>query len=772
MKKIFSFIISSLFFFNAGAQSGTTASSSGTKVSTIAIKSSPVTNVLPSNNANSLRNQMVTDTNGNKYFIDAVGTSFAFPAGSGAVVDNTPVPTVAPSGNATNLRNKFVTSTNKKTYYIDFLGVSQVVKNNVNTVDWGADSSGVVDATNYIQNYYANDNVLNFAKGTYKIKTFDGVTLGVKPTNYSTTELNYSTLSAIPNNSVEYNVLDITSRKKVTIKNGSIIGDRYTHSGSTGEWGHGINIVNSDTIVIENVHVRDMWGDGIYLNNSNMITIINCTFTNCRRVGAGIINSKNVTFINCKFTYTNGTSPESGVDLENNYAYETNENIIFINCEMSNNKLSGIEIQGFGDGKNIKFDNCTVKNNYTGIRTTLNTLDVTFLNCLVYADTIAGYNIGLNTKFDIIGGHIKKCGQGLYLTSDARLNITGVKIDSNSTNGIQSAGYLNISKCIFRYNNTTNAATGSHIYLVNTSDSSTIFNNQFLKSSTAVSGYSIYNQTGSNGFINIEKNYFWEFSGIFCVRLSSKYAYVRNNHFESTNTTGSAIFSTEYTNLIQGNYFKNLFVAVDIENNYVTDRNLFRVNNNTFDTVTTAMKVRVQTTGNAFTWGNVYRGVTTQFSNGSGLPILCREVVPISNNNSGLIVELFDNAIPTNGSYVIGDRIRYSNPTPNGVTGAICTTSGTPGVWSLNYINTILFTTTTSTTSIPAGATTQIIATLTGITTTDQATGHINFSASEALDAVVTYTVTAANTVTVTIWNRNAITPINLTGKTIFVKKL
>ena len=42
---------------------------------------------------------------------------------------------------------------------------------------------------------------------------------------------------------------------------------------------------------------------------------------------------------------------------------------------------------------------------------------------------------------------------------------------------------------------------------------------------------------------------------------------------------------------------------------------------------------------------------------------------------------MYSDAIPTNGSYNIGDVIFFTSPTAGGNIGAVCVTAGTPGTW-------------------------------------------------------------------------------------------
>ncbi|RKD26044.1 hypothetical protein BEP19_02210 [Ammoniphilus oxalaticus] len=60
----------------------------------------------------------------------------------------------------------------------------------------------------------------------------------------------------------------------VTIKGGTLIGDRDTHDyttiRNTHEWGHGINIVGGRNITVDGVNIQKFSGDGVYIGGSTM----------------------------------------------------------------------------------------------------------------------------------------------------------------------------------------------------------------------------------------------------------------------------------------------------------------------------------------------------------------------------------------------------------------------------------------------------------------------------------------------------------------------
>jgi hypothetical protein len=122
-----------------------------------------------------------------------------------------------------------------------------------------------------------------------------------------------------------YAILFINAKDNVIIDGMQIIGDRENHVGTSGEWGHGINIVHSTNITVRNCVVKDCWGDGMYVGalyygsvdrQSEYINIYNCAVYNVRRNGMSIGSGRNITIDGCYIENVRGTYPKAGIDIE------------------------------------------------------------------------------------------------------------------------------------------------------------------------------------------------------------------------------------------------------------------------------------------------------------------------------------------------------------------------------------------------------------------------------------------------------------------------
>ncbi len=215
----------------------------------------------------------------------------------------------------------------------------------------------------------ANSNVANTVyidSGTYVVSA-PSCTKGALYIPSRTHLVINGSISLIPNDYLGCAVIYIKDAKNVTISGkGIIIGDKIRHTGTKGEWGMGIQIMNSKNIRIENQNIYNCWGDCIYVGGkSSNVSIINCNLHHARRQGISVTYAISCKIDRCKIHDIAGTEPEYGIDFEPN-ANCSVHHISVINTEIYNCK-GGI-IAGIKGG--------TAKNATVG--------DITISNCYVY----------------------------------------------------------------------------------------------------------------------------------------------------------------------------------------------------------------------------------------------------------------------------------------------------------------------------------------------------------------------------------------------------
>ncbi|WP_172656776.1 right-handed parallel beta-helix repeat-containing protein [Domibacillus robiginosus] len=223
-----------------------------------------------------------------------------------------------------------------------------------NVTDYGAQPDDSEDDTAAIQaaiNAADGQNaVVRIPAGTFLINTDPQKgSLHVKD-NIEIQMAEKTVLKSIPNALPVYRIFTIYNGENIKISGGSLVGDRYKHEGTTGEFGHGIYIGGSSSkINISNVKAQDFWGDGFFIEGDAKlqtyptdIVISQSEAHNNRRQGLSITAGKNIVIKNNIFSKTNGTAPEAGIDLERDPPF----NLPLENVKLTNNKI--IDNNGYG----------------------------------------------------------------------------------------------------------------------------------------------------------------------------------------------------------------------------------------------------------------------------------------------------------------------------------------------------------------------------------------------------------------------------------------
>lgn len=167
-------------------------------------------------------------------------------------------------------------------------------------------------------------------------------------------------------------VLMVYKVSDVEISGGQIIGDRDTHLGTTGEWGHGIMVRGSARVTVRDIHLSNCWGDGVSIGGAmvtgaptipcNDVIIANIVSTNNRRQGLTIGCATNVKVYDSEFSNTNGIAPQCGIDIEPDSSdSRTTETVHIQNCLIRNNKGNGI--LAYKRVKGVTVKGCTIEYN-------------------------------------------------------------------------------------------------------------------------------------------------------------------------------------------------------------------------------------------------------------------------------------------------------------------------------------------------------------------------------------------------------------------------
>src|SRR4030095_5929541 len=187
--------------------------------------------------------------------------------------------------------------------------------------DDSADATATVQSA--IDTAAPGDTVL--IDGTYNIDAERSVNM----TSDITLEMTQrSALQPIPTGHGTYAVVNVVGCENVTIRGGTIRGERYQHTGQQGEFGHAIQVIRKrvqeepkvwkecKNICIEDVAVTQCWGDGICVEGAINVTINRVRSHDNRRQGLSVIQVDTLKVMNSVFEKINGTMPAAGIDLE------------------------------------------------------------------------------------------------------------------------------------------------------------------------------------------------------------------------------------------------------------------------------------------------------------------------------------------------------------------------------------------------------------------------------------------------------------------------
>lgn len=240
----------------------------------------------------------------------------------------------------------------------------------INVQNMGAIANGVTDDTAAFQAAFnalpASGGTVVVPNGTYMINALVGISM---PSHSRLSMDASAVLSAIPNNAERSWVVKVWNVNNVEILGGHIVGERVGHTGTTGEWGYGIDVEGSSTVSVHDIGLSNCWGDGMVVSAtgsgstavlSTGVTINRVTSTNNRRQGLTIGPSQQVYVVNSSFTDSNGIAPQAGIDIEPATQGSTSQ-VRIENSVLSNNVGNGLEMHANVSG--VVLTTTTAENN-------------------------------------------------------------------------------------------------------------------------------------------------------------------------------------------------------------------------------------------------------------------------------------------------------------------------------------------------------------------------------------------------------------------------
>jgi hypothetical protein len=351
----------------------------------------------------------------------------------------------------------------------------------VSVKDYGAVGDGVADDTAEIQaclNAAVAAGLTAYVPaGTYMINGATSILMNVA--GMSLQMAPGAVLKVITNALANYSVVTV-SAADCWIVGGTIFGDVQTHTGGTGEWGHGLTVTTgAHRFRAVRLSVRECWGDGIYVTgNVEDVTLLDCNSGYNRRQGLSIVGALAPRVIGGSYHHTGyylATAPSAGIDVEPNPSSGNNAlDFVVDGARCSNNVGSGILlVRATAQTTTGTVANCRLSaNTKFGIETagSAGSLAVELSNNTSSYNTKSG--IAAQTPgVSVNGGRCYSNTESGIITTDSKTAITGGVYDFNGRYGIHaSAASTNpsVAAAVVRDNCTSAATTYHEVYVAGT----------------------------------------------------------------------------------------------------------------------------------------------------------------------------------------------------------------------------------------------------------------------------------------------------------------
>jgi len=176
----------------------------------------------------------------------------------------------------------------------------------------GDDTSVFQTALNYTA---ANAEALEIPAGSYNISP-----ISFPKNSYLVVDANV-TVTATSGYGTGSRMLNVNAQNVTIIGAGATTSVFHMRKAeyTSGESRHCLDIENASNVTVSGISCNDSGGDGAYVRASTNITIEDSIFNNNRRQGSSITGQVNhIYYLRDHFTNTNGTAPQSGIDIEPN----------------------------------------------------------------------------------------------------------------------------------------------------------------------------------------------------------------------------------------------------------------------------------------------------------------------------------------------------------------------------------------------------------------------------------------------------------------------
>jgi hypothetical protein len=280
------------------------------------------------------------------------------------------------------------------------------------------------------------------------------------------------TIRVNPNALGRYAAITVTAAD-CSVSGGAIVGDLGSHTGTTGEWGHGIDIQDAaHRCKVQGVHISKCWGDGIIICDTASsyttgakpadVSIIDVVSDGNRRQGMSIITALRPRVIGGTFMNTGGTDPQAGIDIEPNPGgLQDVIDFSVIGAVMQGNAGRGLTVHAQGRTARGTVQGVrSIGNTYEGFSTE-STAEVEFVGCTANGNKNYGFTVQTATSArNVFTGCTAEANTQLGFCLPTWAEAIGCNARNNGWAGFYLSGSGTATSCTATGNNTASTYYG------------------------------------------------------------------------------------------------------------------------------------------------------------------------------------------------------------------------------------------------------------------------------------------------------------------------
>ncbi len=283
------------------------------------------------------------------------------------------------------------------------------------------------------------------------------------------------TIRVSPNGLARYAAITVTA-PDCSVTGGSIVGDVGSHTGTTGEWGHGIDIQDgAHRFKVQGTRISKCWGDGIIVCDTQKsfdtgvkpadVSIIDVVCDGNRRQGLSIVTALRPRVVGGSFINTAGTAPEAGIDVEPNPGgLQDVIDFVVIGAVMQGNAGRGFTVHAQGRTASGTVQGVrSIGNTWPGFSTE-STAAVEFIGCTATGNKDYGFTAQVGTSGrNVFTGCTADGNLKLGFNVPTSAEVIGCHARNNGWAGFYLSGSGTATSCTATGNNTADAYYGQFV---------------------------------------------------------------------------------------------------------------------------------------------------------------------------------------------------------------------------------------------------------------------------------------------------------------------